>query len=131
MSPSNLSRAITSEEWIRAAQLAKNYPHQAQVWTKRDGFFDGRTRADVLPLHEALMGGAPIECVMAIVKASPIALTEKESSFQRLPLHCACRSNNADSEVIEFVARSHKHACLEPGTLPSYVSGHIYQLRGF
>ena len=114
MAPSDLSRAIAEDSWDRALQLAR--PEMACVWSKRDGFFDGKTAADVLPLHEALVGHAPYELIVAIVRAYPHALAATESSYKRLPLHCACRKG-ADPKVIGFLVEQYKAACLVPDSL--------------
>ena len=114
MSPSDLSRAIAEENWERVVQLAK--PEEASVWSKRGGFFDGKTAADVLPLHEALVGHAPYEAVVSIARAYPHAIAATESSYKRLPLHCACRKN-ADPKVVGFLVEQYKAACLIPDSL--------------
>ncbi|KAL7562213.1 hypothetical protein ACA910_013468 [Epithemia clementina (nom. ined.)] len=116
MSPTDLSRAIVNGQWTRAAQIAKDSPRQAEVWSRRDGFFDGSTPADVLPLHEALVANAPLECVVAIVEANPGALMKQESSYDRVPLHCACRKH-VNPEVVEALAKRCTAACLEPDQL--------------
>lgn len=116
MAPSDLSRAITDEQWTRAIELARRFPKQAQQWSKRQGFFEGRTVANVLPLHEAVVGNAPYDCVVAIVSAYPGALTALESSYQRLPLHCACRKN-ADPRVVAFLIQQNKDSGLAPDSL--------------
>mmetsp|Transcript_18287 Transcript_18287/g.39567 ORF Transcript_18287/g.39567 Transcript_18287/m.39567 type:complete len:239 (-) Transcript_18287:328-1044(-) len=116
MAPSELSRAITDEQWPRAVEIARRFPKQAQQWSKRQGFFEGRTVANVLPLHEAVVGQAPYDCVVAIVQAWTGALTQLESSYQRLPLHCACRKN-ADPRVVNFLVQQNKDSGLVPDSL--------------
>merc|ERR1711937_542248 len=63
---------------------------------------------------------APLEVMRALVEAYPGCLSTKESSFKRTPLHVACMSA-APVEVIEYLAREHVAATLEPdvsGRLP-------------
>ena len=116
MSPTYLSRAITSGQWSLATKAAKNFPEQACAWSKREGFFDGKKPAQVLPLHEALVGSAPLSLIKVLVNIYPKALEKVESSFQRLPLHCACRKS-ASAEVIAYLVRKYKDACLVPDSL--------------
>lgn len=116
MAPSDLSRAISAEEWPRALELATRQPRQASAWSKRTGFFEGRTVANVLPIHEAAVGGAPVEVMQALVAAYPEGLSQVESSYQRLPLHCACRKN-AIPHVIKLLAESQPDACLAADSL--------------
>jgi ankyrin repeat protein len=116
MAPSELSRSITNEQWDRVEQIANSQPKQASTWCRRTGFFEGRTVASVLPLHEAVFANAPIDCVKAIISAYPGAAHEFESSYQRLPLHCACRKN-ADPHVIALLIGAYSNACLAADSL--------------
>ena len=94
-----------------ASKLAKRFPEQARKKSNREGLFDGRTHAKLYPIHEALVANAPLHCVKALVEAYPAGLTKAESSYHRLPLHCACRKN-ADPAVIGYLVRKNKQACL-------------------
>ena len=114
--PSDLSRAITRGKWSLASKLAKQFPEQARKTSNREGLFDGRTNAKVYPIHEALVANAPLSCIKALVEAYPASLTKKESSFHRLPLHCACRKN-ADPAVIAYLVKKNRKACLEEDSL--------------
>ena len=116
MAPSELSRAISGEEWARAAELATRQPRQANAWSKRTGFFEGRTVANVLPIHEAAVGGAPLDVMQALVNAYPAGLSQVESSYQRMPLHCACRKN-AIPHVIQLLCEAQPEACLAADSL--------------
>lgn len=116
MAPTELSRAISAEEWGRAHELATRQPRQATAWSKRTGFFEGRTVANVLPIHEAAVGGAPLDVMQALVSAYPEGLSQVESSYQRLPLHCACRKN-AIPAVIQLLCEAQPEACLAADSL--------------
>ena len=118
---SDLSQAITSEQWDRVLALCQSKPDSAKVWTTRQGLFEGIKDSNVLPIHEALVGGAPFAIVAAILTAYPDAVFVKESSYKRLPLHCACRKN-ALMQVAELLLKSHTEAALiadDLGRLPS------------
>jgi hypothetical protein len=118
---SDLSQAITSEQWDRVLVLCQSKPDSAKVWTVRQGLFEGIKDSSVLPIHEALVGGAPYAIVAAILTAYPDAVYAKESSYKRLPLHCACRKS-AMLQVAELLLNSYSEAALiadNLGRLPS------------
>lgn len=117
--------ALANLDWKRATALAegKGAPAQAAVWTKRTGFFEGVKSSHCLALHEACVTTAPACTVRAILHAHPDAARTKETSYARLPLHCACRRAWADPEVIGILIAAHKAGCLVPddlGRLPIY-----------
>jgi hypothetical protein len=117
----DLSQAITSEQWDRVLVLCQSKPDSAKVWSVRQGLFEGIKDSNVLPIHEALVGGAPFAIVAAILTAYPDCVFAKESSYKRLPLHCACRKN-ALMQVAELLLKSHSEAALiadDLGRLPS------------
>jgi Ankyrin repeats (3 copies) len=63
----------------------------------------------------------PSSIVQAIIEAHPDGVRTKESSFSRLPLHCACKRSAADPEIIALLIKAHGAACLVPdsvGRLP-------------
>lgn len=72
--------------------------------------------ANVLPIHEALVAGAPTHIIQALLDAYPDCVFCKESSYQRLPLHCACRKN-AVPEVVDLLLKKYADASLTPDSL--------------
>mmetsp|Transcript_27023 Transcript_27023/g.62202 ORF Transcript_27023/g.62202 Transcript_27023/m.62202 type:complete len:238 (+) Transcript_27023:136-849(+) len=108
-----LSRAITNEDWHLILDALQFRPEEASKWSKRYGFFNGWSTARVLPIHEALVAHAPLECIQAIVENFPQGLLKPESSFQRLPLHCACRAD-AGPRIILYLVQKYKEACGAP-----------------
>ena len=114
--PSSLSKMITSEQWDRVSQLCQGSPGEAKKWTTRQGFFEGMKDANVLPIHEALVAGAPFNIIQALLEAYPDCVFCKESSYQRLPLHCACRKN-AVPEVVDLLLKKYADASLTPDSL--------------
>ena len=107
---------ITSEQWDRVVQLCQGSPSEPKKWTTRQGFFEGMKDANVLPIHEALVAGAPYHIIEALLNAYPDSVFCKESSYQRLPLHCACRKN-AVPEVVDLLLRKYADASLTPDSL--------------
>ena len=126
MSTSNeLSIAIANREWSKAEILAKKEPSLAAQWIKRSGLFEGVKKSYCLALHEAVLSNAPAATIHAIIEAHPDGVRTKESSFSRLPLHCACKNATADPLVIAVIVNAHKSACLVPdsaGRLPIHYS---------
>lgn len=114
--PNELSRAITSEEWSRVNDIIKTNPQYVQQWTRREGFFDGKSTADVLPIHEAIVGGAPYNVIIELINIYPNALKERETSYQRLPLHCACRKN-AQYDIVQYIIQQYPDACIQADSL--------------
>ena len=114
--PSELSTAITSEKWERVVQICNVKPGAAKTWTTRQGLFEGIKDANVLPIHEALVAGAPYECIQALLFAYPDSVFCKESSYKRLPLHCACRKN-AIAQIIELLLKHYADAALTADNL--------------
>eukprot|EP00980_Cylindrotheca_fusiformis_P022068 scaffold8962_cov123-Cylindrotheca_fusiformis.AAC.4 len=114
--PSELSQAIVSEKWETVIQICNAKPAAAKTWTTRQGLFEGIKDANVLPLHEALVAGAPFPSIEALVRAYPDSVFCKESSYQRLPLHCACRKN-AIHPVVEFLLNQYADAALTADNL--------------
>jgi len=113
---SHLSSAITQEQWERVVQLCQGSPKEAKKWTTRHGLFEGIKDANVLPIHEALVAGAPYPIIEALVNAYPDCVFCKESSYQRLPLHCACRKN-ALPDVVDLLLRKYADGALTPDSL--------------
>lgn len=111
-----LSVAITSYQWETAIQVLNRYPFQAKKRSVRPGLFEGVKDSNVLPLHEALVALAPVHVIKALVEAYPMSVREKESSYDRLPLHCACR-RNADPATLQYLTELFPGANLEPDAL--------------
>ena len=78
--------------------------------------FEGIKDSNVLPIHEALVGCAPYRVIEALLYAYPDSVYCKESSYQRLPLHCACRKN-AQIIVVELLLKHYADAALAPDSL--------------
>jgi hypothetical protein len=118
---SGLSEAITTDKWDKVIQLCQAKPSSAQTWTTRQGLFEGIKDSNVLPIHEALVAGAPYNVIEALLSAYPDSVYCMESSYKRLPLHCACRKN-AIPDVVELLLSRYADAALTAdnlGRLPS------------
>ena len=114
--PSLLSKSIMNDRWEEALNIARTQPEKAKVWGWRQGFFEGLKDSNVLPLHECLVGNGPVEVVHALISAYPKGVQQKESSYQRLPLHCACRKN-ANPKVIQLLLQADSEGALVADSL--------------
>ena len=114
--PSEISNAITSEQWERVIQICQTSSSAAKSWNTRHGLFEGIKDASVLPIHEALVAGAPFSAIEALLFSYPDAVYCKESSYQRLPLHCACRKN-AQIDVVDLLLTKYADAALTADSL--------------
>lgn len=114
--PSVISTAITSEQWERVVQICQTQPNAAKSWTTRHGLFEGIKDSNVLPIHEALVAGAPYPIIEALIFAYPDGVYCKESSYQRFPLHCACRKN-AQLDVVDLLLTRYADAALTADSL--------------
>ena len=114
---SDLSKALSSEDWERAMGLVRSKPETARTWNGRPGFFEGIKHSEVLPIHEACANSeAPLELVEAIIQAYPDGLRLKESAYKRLPLHIACRKN-ANFGVVSLLIETFADGALIADTL--------------
>jgi Ankyrin repeats (3 copies) len=117
MPSSNLSQAITSEQWDHAISLLQRNASLARVYSNRAGFFEGIKVSTVLPLHESCANeAAPLELVQALILAHPDGLKLPESAYQRLPLHIACRKH-ANPHVVDLLLQKYSYAALVPDIL--------------
>jgi len=114
-SPTSLSKAIMNDRWDQAIAIARSNPEKAKVWGWRQGFFEGQD-SNVLPLHECLVGNGPVDLVHALITAYPKGVRQQESSYQRLPLHCACRKN-ANPRVVQLLLEADAKAALVADSL--------------
>lgn len=94
------------QQWTVALTLVEQKPKLASRSFVMQGFFEGLKDATVFPLHQACACPAvPVALVEALIAAFPAALYKPESSYARLPLHCACRTG-ANLAVVEALLRA-------------------------
>jgi ankyrin repeat protein len=88
-----LSLALMDQQWTVALKLVQEKPKLASHSFVLQGFFEGLKDATVFPLHQACAcPQVPVALIEALIQAFPAALYKPESSYQRIPLHCACRT---------------------------------------
>lgn len=119
-----LNLFLLDEDYDAAIAEIDSHPNEVTLWSTREGFFDGSTSAQVLPLHVAVSLRAPLHVIRAIVEAYPDALGVKETSFKRLPLHISTQFG-ASCDVVQYLVQQHPAAALEAdilGRLPIHYS---------
>lgn len=94
-----LNDLIASESWLAAAAHCRTNPKQAKKWSSHPGFFDGRHKSRLLPIHLAAALAPPIEVVDALVTVYPKGTMAPESHFGRVAAHIACMKH-ASADVV-------------------------------
>lgn len=95
-----LSLALMDQQWTVALKLIEQKPKLAASSFVLQGFFEGLKDATVFPLHQACAcPEIPVSLLEALITAYPAALYKTESSYRRLPLHCACRTGASPATV--------------------------------
>jgi hypothetical protein len=77
--PEGLIAPLLNKDWETALTVILHSPH----WTKRVHKFEG------LPLNSAILSGAPVEVVTALLEAYPDATTIRNHNND-LPCHSSC-----------------------------------------
>mmetsp|Transcript_33003 Transcript_33003/g.78814 ORF Transcript_33003/g.78814 Transcript_33003/m.78814 type:complete len:248 (-) Transcript_33003:88-831(-) len=111
-----LNLFLLDEDYDAAIAEIDSHPNEVTLWSTREGFFDGSTSAQVLPLHVAVSLRAPLYAIRAIVEAYPTALGVKETSFKRLPLHISTQFGCC-FDVVQYLVEQYPAAALEADTL--------------
>jgi len=89
----SLHRAIASENWGNAMNIASEKPYKARELNTVPGFFELKRSARILPLHQACVLHPPANVLKVVLEAYPEALAERETNYGRLPLHIACHAD--------------------------------------
>lgn len=135
-----LDASIERRDWRAVISIASS-PAGVSLASKRSYaplFYEERFGTTLLPLHRACMYSPPAHVVETLIRAHPDASRTAESTFNRLPLHLACRSGSASVDTIQTLlmasggsaaaryrdklGRIPLHYCLANGAHPSVVS---------
>ena len=120
--PTGLYIAIHTKNWGIALDRASSYPREAGIWVMR--MDDGKgsnvvmssprareiptsprqrvVRWRMLPLHAAVLFGAPVPLVKAIIKANPNANSSPDDQGM-IPLHLAFRAGASEEVVLALL----------------------------
>jgi hypothetical protein len=80
---------LNTKEWKAVISHVACDPHSADNAVKSKGFYDKKLSTRVNALHIACNNQAPVPVVQALLKTNGNLASEKESSYERLPLHIA------------------------------------------
>jgi len=114
--PTGLYIAVHTKNWALALQRVGSYPREASIWVMRledsnnAGMSSPRAkqiptlgkrvvRWRMLPLHAAILFGAPIPVIKAIINANPNAVTSPDDQGM-IPLHLAFRAGSTEDVVV-------------------------------
>lgn len=120
--PTGLYIAIHTKNWGIALDRVSSYPREAGIWVMR--MDDGKgsnvvmssprareiptsprqrvVRWRMLPLHAAVLFGAPVPLVKAIIKANPNANSSPDDQGM-IPLHLAFRAGASEEVVLALL----------------------------
>ncbi|KAL7439097.1 hypothetical protein ACHAXM_006520 [Skeletonema potamos] len=120
--PTGLYIAVHTKNWALALDRANSYPLEAGIWVVRmedtkssDNVVMSSPRAKkiptsgqrvvrwrMLPLHAAILFGAPVSVIKAIIKANPNACSSPEDQGM-VPLHLAFRAGSSEEVVVTLL----------------------------
>ncbi len=103
--PTDLFQALEAREFVYAdsmyKQVSTRFSKECKTWVVAHGQKQDRLRFRALPLHAALVFGAPDELVIKILNAYPLA-TRGRDIKGRLPIHLAME-HNVSEEVVTLI----------------------------
>lgn len=123
-----LSHAICLGKWDTCTTLARKSPYQAKSFAYKAGsIWQGKhifnKSLQGLPLHEAVLVGAPPKVITALCSAYPKGICKRELVYKRLPIHLALMSKKVDPKVVRLLSKYCVGSLAEPdklGNVPLY-----------
>lgn len=115
--PTGLYVAVHTKNWAMALNRAGAYPREACIWVTKYEEADKPTspcakpipimgkrpvRWRMLPLHAAILFGAPIQIIKEIIKANPNACDSPDDQGMN-PLHLAFRAGSTEDVVVALL----------------------------
>ncbi|KAG7372200.1 ankyrin repeat domain protein [Nitzschia inconspicua] len=102
--PTNLYLAIEEKDWDGVKYQAENFKNEAKTWIRRECLQTKKLRWRLLPLHAALLHGAPADTVNALINCYSDAVKAKDDQGM-LPIHIAIKKH-AEPSVINVLLSS-------------------------
>ena len=93
---------IKSRDWEKVINYALKFPKEVAKRGEVETLAGNGHTNHILPLHLALVSGAPPHVIKQLLQAYPNAISEAETGTGRLPLHVACLEN-VSFETLEFI----------------------------
>lgn len=109
-SRSEIYKAIERADWDAVVTRAGTNPEETQVWHKKydPDSIDGG--APILPIHLAMISGAPKVVFDALLDAHPKCVKSKDDEG-RLPLHLELDKNSPDFNIVDVLISIYPEAC--------------------
>eukprot|EP00590_Aulacoseira_subarctica_P009910 CAMPEP_0172417296 /NCGR_PEP_ID=MMETSP1064-20121228/3826_1 /TAXON_ID=202472 /ORGANISM="Aulacoseira subarctica , Strain CCAP 1002/5" /LENGTH=231 /DNA_ID=CAMNT_0013155547 /DNA_START=20 /DNA_END=715 /DNA_ORIENTATION=- len=108
LGPNELFQSIEAKQWDFAIEACKESAPQAEQWHFRFQDKSDKLRWKALPIHAAMIHGAPVTVIEALIRAYPKGIEEPDDQGL-LPLHLAFRCS-ADNEVLSMLVRTYPAA---------------------
>lgn len=110
LDPTYLYQAIEAKQWhhVKTATKADDAITQGSTWVVRKEK-DGKLRWRLLPLHAAIIFGAPMETIELLLNLNPAAAQCKDDQGM-LPAHLAFRNPNINWEIVEELLSAYPQA---------------------
>jgi len=115
-----LNNLILQEQWDEVSKRILSHPVETRNWSKvslsKIGILEVEqdVKDKVLPLHVAIMKRAPIHVIKLLLKENREALVQKDSHYNRHPIHFACLYYN--HQVIKMMAEGYPKALARADT---------------
>ena len=131
-STTTLHQAIAHHDWEAVVELCFLNRDQAQKWVEHDDNISwnnsNNKKPCLLPIHAAMMHGAPLKVAAALLMAYPEAAQEVDC-HGRLPLHYACQTKHTTFSSIALLLMVHNHGAKVMERSDNYLP--IHQLCQF
>ena len=98
--PSELYLCLQGRDWDASVARIKTHPEESTYWVTRHEE-DGKLRWRLLPLHAAIIFGAPVDLVKILADAFPEAVAAKDDQGM-IPLHLSYHMGSP-AIVVEFL----------------------------
>jgi hypothetical protein len=99
---------LKAQAWESVVKEIRNDSFHAHGVIKMVGFYDNKIATTVNALHVACKYNAPVEVIEALIEANEKAVSQMDSSYQRLPLHVAVM-NQCSSRVVGTLLAAGRH----------------------
>mmetsp|Transcript_16590 Transcript_16590/g.20665 ORF Transcript_16590/g.20665 Transcript_16590/m.20665 type:complete len:289 (-) Transcript_16590:183-1049(-) len=105
----SLCDEIVKRNWDSVIYLCENNPQRAKKSSLEPNLYDGEHVSKLLPIHLIVASDDPPKSALeAVISAYPKGLDAKESAFNRLPIHVACRQRTPSPRVVNTLLKHYE-----------------------
>jgi len=122
INPTEIFRLIEMKCWKDCINHVEHFPEEVSIWVFRSDS-NGSLRWRRLPLHAAIVNGAPNNVIRSLLTAYPESVKHRDDQGM-LPLKLA-QSRNAKMDVIETLAQTSPSAALTNGLITNMELKHL------